>query len=112
MPQITIQNISNKTIRFTDPSKTMLQIFQENKQDWMHACGGNGRCTTCKMEVVEGGDYLSDYSRPEEKLLESGRLKKGERLACQTKLSQAPATGALTICVPEENKLPHITYTN
>ena len=35
MPQITIQNISNKTVTFQDLSKTVLKIFQEARLDWI-----------------------------------------------------------------------------
>ena len=106
MPQITIQNINNKTVTFRDSSKTVLQIFQESGIEWMHACGGKGRCTTCKMAIVEGSHNLNAPNRLEEKMKQAGHLNDSERLACQSSLS-----GNLTIVVPEENKLPHIIYT-
>ena len=107
MPQITIQNINNKTVTFTNSSKTVLQVFQESGIEWMHACGGNGRCTTCKMIIVKGYQNLNAPNRLEEKMKQAGRLNENERLACQSGPS-----GDLTIIVPEENKLPHITYTS
>lgn len=106
MPQIKIQNINN-TVTFQELSKTVLNIFQENGVDWMQACGGHGRCTTCKLIVLEGAQNLSDLSRSEYKMNKLGRLKAGERLACQ-----CTPSGNLLIKVPEENKLPHITYTD
>ena len=107
MPQITIQNISNKTVKFQEFSKTVLKIFQENQIDWMHACGGNGRCTTCKMVVLEGTGNLSPLNHLELKMLRADRLEPGERLACQ-----CSASGNLLIKVPDQNKLPHIIYTD
>lgn len=106
MPQITIQNINNKTVIFQDSSKTVLKIFQENHIDWMHACGGKGRCTTCKMQVLEGLEHLSEPSAFEQKMQAGGRLQTAERLACQCKPS-----GDLQVSVPDETKLPHVTYT-
>lgn len=107
MPHITIQNINNKSVPFQDSSKTVLKIFQDNQLDWMHSCGGKGRCTTCKMIVLEGGEHLSAPSPFEEKMKRSLRLRAGERLACQCRPS-----GNICLRVPEENKLPHISYTN
>ncbi|WP_017730031.1 2Fe-2S iron-sulfur cluster-binding protein [Nafulsella turpanensis] len=107
MPRITIQNISNKTVEFKDSSKSVLKIFQENFIDWMHACGGKGRCTSCKMQVLSGAEQLSAPSAFEQKMQKAGRLQEGERLACQCK----PA-GPLLVRVPDQNKLPHITYTD
>ena len=107
MPQITIQNINNKSVDSQDSSKTVLKIFQENLVDWMHACGGKGRCTSCKMIVKEGAENLSAPSAFEKKMRKAGRLGENERLACQC----SPA-GDLLVQVPEENKLPHITYTD
>ncbi len=107
MPQITIQNINNKSVGPLDTSKTVLKNFQENFIDWMHACGGKGRCTSCKMIVKEGAEHLSPLSGFEEKMRKAGRLQKNERLACQ-----CSPKGDLLVQVPEENKLPHITYTD
>ena len=107
MPQITIQNIRNKTVTFQELSKTVLKIFQENQLHWMHACGGNGRCTTCKMTVLDGAENLSPLSRLELKMQQAARLEFNERLACQSIPS-----GDLVVKVPDQNKLPHITYTD
>ena len=107
MPQITIQNIRNKTVAFKDFTKTVLKIFQENQVDWMHACGGNGRCTTCKMVVLSGAENLGPLSHLELKMQQAYRLEADERLACQSIPS-----GNLVVKVPDQNKLPHITYTD
>lgn len=107
MPQVTIENINNKSVGFQESSKTVLKVFQDNLVDWMHACGGKGRCTTCKMIVKEGAENLSAPTGFEEKMRKAGRLQENERLACQ-----CAATGDLLVQVPEENKLPHITYTD
>lgn len=107
MPQIRIQNINYKTVPFKDSSKTVLKIFQENLVDWMHACGGKGRCTSCRMQVLEGAENLSSPSPFEQKMQKAGRLQADERLACQCR-PQAD----LLVKVPEGTKLPHITYTD
>jgi adenylate cyclase len=49
-----------------------------------HLCGGNGFCTTCRVEVLAGEGALSRVSALERERLgrDAGRL----RLACQTTL--------------------------
>lgn len=58
---------------------------------WPTTCGGEGRCTTCAVDVVEGADGLSPMGRAEERALVEGRgrgaLAAGIRLACQVQVS-------------------------
>ena len=88
-----------------EPEKPLIFQFGEAGQDWMQACGGKGRCTTCGFEVLGGHENLSPATEAEMRYLAAGRLKPGERLACQ-----AMACGPLLIRVPERNKLPHLNY--
>ncbi len=107
MPEISIKNLSNKTVTTNDTDKVVLKILHENSVDWMHACGGKGRCTTCKMTVIEGQENLSSPSDFELKITKLGALKENQRLACQCKIS-----GNISVKVPNENKLPHLDYTD
>lgn len=52
--------------------------------DHRHICGGNGFCTSCRVEVIQGANNLSPICRLERERLhhDAGRL----RLACQTRL--------------------------
>lgn len=58
-----------------------------------HICGGYGFCTSCRVEVVDGEDYLSPVSATERERLgrDAGRL----RQACQTHVS-----GPVSVKVP------------
>lgn len=105
MPQITIRNLYNKEIPVVDSTKSILQNLQMAYQDWMHACGGKGRCTTCKMRILVGWHNLSPFTKAELKYQHAGRLKSNERLACQ-----CFTTGDLVVEVPDSNKLPHLDY--
>lgn len=75
--------------------------------DWMHACGGKGRCTTCKMTVISGMENLTSPSPFEQKCIVKGLLDAEHRLACQ-----CAVVGNIRIKVPDENKLPHMDYSN
>lgn len=105
MPQIVIQNMNKKVLEVQDLSKTVLQHLQHNHVDWMHACGGKGRCTTCAFTVLSGIDCLEPKSAAEIKYENLGALLSNERLACQTRI-----TGDILIAVPEASQLPHIHY--
>ena len=105
MPKIVIQNLNNKQIISENIGLTILSILQKNQIDWMHACGGKGRCTTCKAIIINGENALDHLTEVEKKFQEMGLLKKNERLSCQAKLK-----GEVEIRVAEENKFPHIQY--
>jgi 2Fe-2S ferredoxin len=107
MAVIVIKNLKEKTLEVQDFSKTLLQHVQQNALDWMHACGGKGRCTTCKVIVLQGTQSLEPKTLAELQYEKQGLLSENERLACQVKIN-----GNVTILVPEECKLPHMKYSS
>ncbi len=107
MNTIIIENLQSKAIHCNTKTKKLLEILQENQIDWMQACGGKGRCTTCKAIIHEGFENFSPLSPFEERCRENNAIKENERLSCQ-----AEVTGDVIISVPEQYKLPHLTYSN
>jgi 2Fe-2S ferredoxin len=107
MARIVIKNLGEKTIEIQDLSKTFLQHLHDIAMDWMHACGGKGRCTTCKVMVLKGSENLSSKTTAEINYVQDGALGKNERLACQVKIK-----GDVCVAVPEEYKLPHMKYSS
>ena len=105
MIKITIKNLASKTIHCSTKTKSLLEILQSHYIDWMHACGGKGRCTTCKAIILSGGNDLEEPNQVEHKYMKQGKLAKNERLTCQTIV-----TTDLEIMVPEIYKLPHMQY--
>jgi ferredoxin, 2Fe-2S len=108
MTSIVIRNLNEKTIQTPNLSKPLLWIFLENGIDWMHACGGKGRCTTCKAVILKGGENLISKSPVELAYESQNKLALNERLCCQAKLIE----GELEVRVPEESKLPHVKYSS
>lgn len=51
-----------------------------------HACGGNARCTTCRVLVVEGSNGLAEPTWKETRVAKKLGLGGSYRLACQTKV--------------------------
>jgi len=52
-----------------------------------HACGGSARCSTCRVLIVEGLEFCSPRTSPEEELAKKLGLEPEIRLACQTQVS-------------------------
>lgn len=106
MPEIVIENLFELKISTSSDTRKVIDLIHENGIDWMHACGKKGRCTTCKMIVLEGESNLAPANDREELFLNQGRLVAGERLSCQSTLVK----GTLKIRVAERNKFPHMEY--
>lgn len=106
MLKIIIENIHQREIISHEQGRKVIELIHENYIDWMHACGKKGRCTTCKMIVCSGMENLEPVNEREQFFKEKGRLKDNERLSCQAIFNE----GEIRIRVAEENKFPHIDY--
>ena len=106
MPNIFIKNL-DKTISVIDTTRPLLFLLQEHYIDWMHACGGKGRCTTCKVEIITGHKNISAETSVEAMYRLAGALQQDQRLACQVLIS-----GDVTVRVPDDCRLPHLSYTD
>ncbi len=63
-----------------------------------HDCGGNASCSTCRVEVMVGGEHLSEIDFEEQDLLDREALTEPyHRLSCQAKI-----LGDVMVQVPEE----------
>ncbi|HWW61357.1 MAG TPA: globin domain-containing protein, partial [Thermoanaerobaculia bacterium] len=51
-----------------------------------HECGGNARCSTCRVVVLDGGENLSPRDSAELKLAQRFGFADDVRLACQTRV--------------------------
>ncbi len=53
-------------------------------------CSGRGKCGRCKIQILEGSNFLNYSTQAEQELLESEEINQEFRLACQTKISKVP----------------------
>jgi 2Fe-2S ferredoxin len=69
---------------------TLMGAAQDAGYYWPTTCGGEGRCTTCACEIVDGAAALSPMGRSEEQTLVAERgpavLGTNVRLACQARV--------------------------
>ena len=52
MPNLTVEGYG--TFEVAADKRLVLAIEQDAKVDILHACGGNARCTTCRVEFIDG----------------------------------------------------------
>ena len=78
MPKLTVEGYG--TFDVPAGKRLVLAIEEDANVDVMHACGGNARCTTCRVEFVEGEP--SKMTVAEKAVLEARGLT-GVRLSCQ-----------------------------
>jgi adenylate cyclase len=64
--------------------ETLLEAALYARIPMFHECGGNGRCSTCRVLVVEGYHSLSPLNEKEKMLQSQMRFPPHVRLACQT----------------------------
>jgi ferredoxin len=81
------------TFDVPDGKRLVLAIEQDAKVDVMHACGGNARCTTCRVEFVDGEP--SRMTAAEKACLEAKGLT-GVRLSCQLLCDQDMTVRAIS----------------
>jgi len=52
MPQLTVEGVGSFDV--PQGKRLVLALTDEAGIDQLHACGGNARCTTCRVEFLEG----------------------------------------------------------
>jgi ferredoxin len=82
MPQITAETANGTvTIEAADGKKLVLAI-EDAGIDILHRCGGNARCTTCRVEILEGNPgEMGELER--NRLAVEAELADNVRLSCQ-----------------------------
>lgn len=78
MPKLTVEGFGD----FEVPAgkRLVLALFEDAGVDQLHACGGNARCATCRVEVLAGEP--AEMTVAERDLLAAKGLT-GVRLSCQ-----------------------------
>jgi ferredoxin len=78
MSKLTVEGYG--TFEVPADKRLVLAIEQDAKVDIMHACGGNARCTTCRVEFVSGEPSAMTVA---EKQVLTAKGLTGVRLSCQ-----------------------------
>jgi ferredoxin len=78
MPKLTVENVGPFDV--PEGKRLVLALEDEARVDQLHACGGNARCTTCRVEFVQGEPERMTVA---EKSILAARGLTGIRLSCQ-----------------------------
>jgi ferredoxin len=78
MPKLTVDSVGAFDV--PQDKRLVLALEDEAGIDQLHACGGNARCTTCRVEFIAGEP---DMMTKAEKDVLAARGLTGVRLSCQ-----------------------------
>lgn len=78
MPTLTVEGVGSFEV--PQGKRLVLALTDEAGVDQLHACGGNARCTTCRVEFVSGEPEMMTAA---EKSVLAARGLSGVRLSCQ-----------------------------
>ena len=81
MPKLSVEDVGSFEV--PDGKRLVLALIDEAGIDQLHACGGNARCTTCRVEFIAGEP--EKMTAAEKAVLSAKGLlgKPGLRLSCQ-----------------------------
>jgi ferredoxin len=78
MPKLTVEGVGEFEVQ--QGKRLVLALEDEARIDQLHACGGNARCTTCRVEFLAGEPEKMTLA---EKQVLAARGLSGVRLSCQ-----------------------------
>ena len=78
MPKLTVEGFP--TVEVESGKRLVLAIEQNAGVDVLHACGGNARCTTCRVQFIDGEPARMTVA--EQQVL-AAKGATGVRLSCQ-----------------------------
>lgn len=78
MPKLTVDGVG--TFEVESGKRLVLALEQDAAIDQLHACGGRARCTTCRVEFIDGEPARVTVA---EKTVLAAKGLTGVRLSCQ-----------------------------
>jgi ferredoxin len=78
MPKLIVEAVGEFDV--PEGKRLVLALEDNAKIDQLHACGGNARCTTCRVQFISGEP---DQMTVAEKTVLAARGLTGVRLSCQ-----------------------------
>jgi ferredoxin len=86
MPKITAETATGTKEFVAEEGRKLVLAIEDGGVDILHRCGGNAKCTTCRVEVLAGDP--GEMGEPERNRLaaETG-LGENVRLSCQVRVS-------------------------
>ncbi len=84
MPVVTVEGFPDPIE--TEPGRRLVLAIEDAGIDILHRCGGNARCTTCRVDILSGDP--GPMTEPEaERLARVEDLNPSMRLSCQVQVN-------------------------
>jgi class 3 adenylate cyclase/truncated hemoglobin YjbI len=74
------------TVEDVPDGQTLLDVSIRQRIPHLHQCGARGRCTTCRVQILDGIAHVSARSPIEQQIASQRGWDEFTRLACQTKV--------------------------
>ena len=74
---------SERAIEMEPGEMTLLEATRAAGLPIASACGENGACARCGLEILQGADAIEPPSEREERIKERNRIEASLRLACR-----------------------------
>ncbi|MFH1487375.1 MAG: 2Fe-2S iron-sulfur cluster-binding protein [Pseudomonadota bacterium] len=75
------------------PGSTILEATLKADINHVHICGGNARCSTCRVYVMDGLENCLPRNEKEKLVAEKLGFPQDIRLACQTSITGTSLSG-------------------
>lgn len=86
MRKITAETADGTVAFECGEGRKLVLCLEDNGIDILHRCGGNARCTTCRVEILSGDP--GEIGEPEKAILATKTdLNDHTRLSCQVRLT-------------------------
>ena len=86
MPRIEAETATGRQTFETEAGKKLVLAIEDAGIDILHRCGGNARCTTCRVEVLSGDPgEIQELER--NRLAVETDLAENIRLSCQIRVN-------------------------
>ena len=82
MPTVTVEGEKSFEV---EPGKKLVLAIEDAGIDILHRCGGNARCTTCRVQIV-AGDLAPMEALEQERSRHETDLAPNTRFSCQIRV--------------------------
>jgi ferredoxin len=87
MPKIQAETANGLIETEAPAGKKLVLAIEDAGVDILHRCGGNARCTTCRVEILDGKpEEMGEVER--DRLAVESELAPNVRLSCQIHVAQ------------------------
>jgi ferredoxin len=87
MPKIQAETANGLVETEAPAGKKLVLAIEDAGVDILHRCGGNARCTTCRVEILDGDpEAMGEVER--DRLAVESELAPNVRLSCQIHVAQ------------------------